>query len=150
MRPAATVVYLLLLTAVVSGCAPASPTPQAGPREVLFWHFWGGKEQAVVEEVVRRFNAQQHDHVVRAVAMPGNNLDLKLFLAITGGAPPDLVNQDDPILADWAARGAILPLSEFVPAAELQTLEAWLFPAAWSLTAYRDTPYGLCNGLDVR
>ena len=73
-------------------------------REVVFWHFWGGEDRQVVERVVERFNASQANYRVRAIAMPGNNLDLKVFLAVTGGDPPDLINQDDPILGDWAAR----------------------------------------------
>ncbi len=82
----------------------AREEPPAGRAEVVFWHFWGGADKAVVDGIVDRFNSSQRSHFVRAVALPGNNLDLKLFLSITGGDPPDLVNQDDPILGDWAAR----------------------------------------------
>ena len=64
--------------------APA-PVP-TGREEVVFWHFWGGRERAVVETIVARFNASQDEYHVRPVAMPGNNLDLKFFLATTGGA----------------------------------------------------------------
>ncbi len=42
---------------------------------VVFWHFWGGRDRSVVEDVVARFNASQDRYFVRAVAMPGNNLD---------------------------------------------------------------------------
>lgn len=131
---------------------PVSAVREQGsaPREVVFWHFWGGEDRRVVEDVVARFNASQSDYLVRAVAMPGNNLDLKVFLAITGGDPPDLINQDDPILGDWAARGALLPLEDVVPHEELQGLDGWLFPAAQRLGSYRDKHYALCNGLDIR
>lgn len=128
-----------------------APRPAlAEPKEVLFWHFWGGRDRPVVEEIVRRFNASQQEYRVRAVAMPGNNLDLKFFLSIAGGDPPDLLNQDDPIVADWAERGALQPLDQIVSAAEVTGLDEWLFPAARKLGSYRGRYYALVNGLDIR
>jgi multiple sugar transport system substrate-binding protein len=131
---------------------PAQSTDdrEPSPQEVVFWHFWGGEDRRVVEDVVARFNASQSRYRVRAVAMPGNNLDLKVFLAITGGDPPDVINQDDPILGDWAQRGALLPLGNFVPSEELSGLDAWLFPAARRLGSYQEKHFALCNGLDIR
>ena len=119
-------------------------------QEVVFWHFWGGADREVVDRIVAQFNSSQSTYQVRAVAMPGNNLDLKLFLAVTGGDPPDLVNQDDPIVADWAARGAILPLDEIAPPDEMAGLEDWLLPAARRMGTYQGKRYALCNGLDIR
>lgn len=122
----------------------------ANRREVVFWHFWGGEDRQVVEAVVDRFNTSQDEHFVRAIAMPGNNLDMKLFMAVTGGDPPDVINQDDPIMADWAERGALMPLDEVASAAEIEALQEWLVPAASRLGTYRGRMYALCNGLDVR
>lgn len=117
---------------------------------VLFWHFWGGRDKPVVDDVIRRFNASQDRYRVRGIAMPGSNLDLKFFLSVTGGEPPDLMNHDDPIVADWAHRGAILPLDEIASGEELARLNDWLFPAARSLGSYNDRMYALVNGLDIR
>ncbi|MCO6455252.1 MAG: ABC transporter substrate-binding protein, partial [Pirellulaceae bacterium] len=128
----------------------AAQTVPAGRREVLFWHFWGGADRAVVERVVDRFNRSQDRHYVRALAMPGNNLDLKLFLAVTGGDPPDLINQDDPIVADWASRGALTPLDELASPDEYQQLDSFLLPAARRLGTHDGRMYALCNGLDIR
>jgi multiple sugar transport system substrate-binding protein len=119
-------------------------------REVVFWHFWGGADRAIVEDIVSRFNRSQDEHFVRAIAMPGNNLDLKLFLAVSGGDPPDLINQDDPIMADWASRGALMALDEVASPDEVERLRAWLVPAARQLGSYDDRMYALCNGLDIR
>ena len=122
----------------------------AGRREVVFWHFWGGKDRPVVEAIVDRFNASQNEHFVRAIAMPGSNGDVKFFLSVAGGDPPDVVNQDDPIVADWAARGALTPLDELGTPAEAAALKSWLYPAALALGSYRNRLYALCNGLDIR
>jgi multiple sugar transport system substrate-binding protein len=116
----------------------------------VFWHFWGGKDRPVVEEICERFNVSQQQYFVRPVAMPGNNLDLKFFLSVAGGDPPDLLNQDDPIVADWAHRWALVPLDEMATAEEIAELETWLFPAAREIGSYQGRLYGLCNGIDVR
>jgi multiple sugar transport system substrate-binding protein len=118
--------------------------------EVVFWHFWGGKDRTVVENIAERFNASQNRYFVRPIAMPGNNLDLKFFLSVAGGDPPDVVNQDDPVVADWAHRGAILSLDELATTEEISQLERSLFPAAREIGSYNGRLYALCNGLDVR
>jgi len=147
---ALTIVALgIVVPALVAPGGRSKPVPP-GRREVVFWHFWGGRDRAIVEGIVDRFNASQTKHFVRAVAMPGANLDLKFFLSVTGGDPPDLMNQDDPVVADWAIRGALTPLDEMASPAEIAALENWLFPAARSLGSYQGRLHALCNGLDVR
>jgi multiple sugar transport system substrate-binding protein len=154
MKDARWKAYLLIIALIgsVFGVWRLAGGNSGDPRrdEVLFWHFWGGEEAKIVEQIVQGFNGSQDKFEVRAVAMPGNNLDIKFFLAVAGGAPPDLVNQDDPVLGDWGSRDAIVPLSQIVPPAEYQELEPWLYPAARKLGTYRSQLYGLCNGLDVR
>ena len=146
---------LALLLVVVGGLALlSSHSPRwqlpAGRSEVVFWHFWGGKDRPIVEEIVDRFNASQQEFFVRPVAMPGNNLDLKFFLSVAGADPPDVLNQDDPIVADWAHRGALLPLDELATSEEYAALGEWLYPAARQIGSYQGRLYALCNGLDIR
>lgn len=125
------------------------PLP-AGREEVVFWHFWGGKDRAVVADVVARFNQSQDQYWVREIAMPGNNLQAKLFLSTTGGDPPDLVNQDDPILADWAKRGVVQAMDQIADADEVHAVEQWMFDSARRLSTYDDRLFAVCNGLDIR
>ncbi len=122
----------------------------AGREEVVFWHFWGGRHREVVEQIVHGFNSSQNRYFVRSIAMPGANLDLKFFLSVTGGSPPDLLNHDDPVVADWAHRGIIQPIDELIDAPAYETLRQWLFPAARELGSYQGRLYALCNGLDIR
>ena len=145
-------VLLIVAVAVLAFRESANPRWEvpAGRSEVVFWHFWGGKDRPVVEAICDRFNASQQEFFVRPVAMPGNNLDLKFFLSVAGGDPPDLLNQDDPIVADWAHRGALVPLDELATAEEYAALDGWLFPAARQIGGYQGRLYALCNGLDIR
>jgi multiple sugar transport system substrate-binding protein len=145
---------VVVVTAVVVLAFRESANPRwlvpEGRSEVVFWHFWGGKDRPVVEEICDRFNRSQDEFFVRPVAMPGNNLDLKFFLSVAGGDPPDVLNQDDPIVADWAHRDALVPLDELGASDEIAALETWLFPAARQIGSYQGRLYALCNGLDVR
>lgn len=147
MKPIALVATLCL---GLLGCGEAPKVEPGGRTEVVFWHFWGGRDLPVVEDVIRRFNASQPRYRVRGVAMPGANLDLKLFLAIAGGDPPDVMNHDDQVVADWAHRGALTPLDAFATPAEIERIEEWLYPAARRLGSYEGRLYALVNGLDVR
>ena len=125
-------------------------TANAQPQEVIFWHFWGGRDRPIVESIVSDFNESQDQYVVRAIAMPGSNLDLKFFLSVAGGDPPDLLNHDDPVVGDWAQRGVLTSIDELAPAEQLDKLKRWLFPAAQELGTYEGKLYALCNGLDIR
>jgi len=119
-------------------------------EEVVFWHFWGGRDRPIVDRIVQQFNSSQDRYVVRAIAMPGTNLDLKFFLSVAGGDPPDLLNHDDPVVSDWAHRGVLTPLIKLATEKEYAELHAWLFPAARQLGSYQSRLYALCNGLDIR
>ena len=141
--------FLLAATQLhLVGCAE---TPRPDVREeVVFWHFWGGRDRPIVEQIVARFNDSQDRYRVRAIALPGSNLDLKFFLSVAGGDPPDLMNHDEPIVADWAHRDVLTPLDELADADEIARLSEWLFPAARQLGTYVGRLYALCNGLDIR
>lgn len=121
-----------------------------GREEVVFWHFWGGEDRTIVDGIVDRFNDSQHQYFVRAIAMPGNNLQAKLFLAVAGGDPPDIVNQDDPVLADWAKRGVIQPLKNVAAAAEVDQVKQSLLAPARRLSVVDGALFAVCNGLDIR
>ncbi|MEM7455604.1 MAG: extracellular solute-binding protein [Planctomycetota bacterium] len=146
-------VGLIVLPAVLAGISNTDHRGTqipVGREEVVFWHFWGGEDGKIVDDVVTRFNESQDKYFVRAIAMPGNNLQAKLFLAVAGGDPPDLVNQDDPVLAEWAQRNIIEPADTFAPADEVESVRNFLFGSARRLSVYDDRLYGVCNGLDIR
>ena len=121
-----------------------------GRTEVVLWHFWGGADLEVVRDVVARFNAAQGEYRVREIAMPGNNLRAKLFLSAAGGEPPDLINIDDPVVADWYELGLLRSVDEIVGDKQAGEISEQLFPAARQLSSYAGKLVGICNGLDVR
>jgi multiple sugar transport system substrate-binding protein len=122
----------------------------SGRTEIVFWHFWGGRDLDVVRNVVERFNKSQSKYWVREVAMPGNNMRAKLFLSAAGGMPPDLVNVDDPVIADWSRLGLLRSIDEIVGSDEAARVARWMLPAARRLSTFENRLAGVCNGLDVR
>ena len=125
-------------------------TVPSGRTEVVFWHFWGGRDLDVVRDVVSRFNGSQSKFWVREVAMPGNNMRAKLFLSAAGGDPPDIVNVDDPVIADWSRLGLLQTIEEIAGEAEAARVSEWLLPAARRLSSFENRLVGICNGLDIR
>lgn len=75
----------------------------------------------------------------------------RFLLGVAGGMPPDVINTDRVAVAEWAARGAFLPLDPFLKR-DLATRHPDAirgedyFPAAWSEVNYRD-PAGKHTGI---
>jgi len=140
-----------LLWPQLFGNSATNQNVPTGRERVVFWHFWGGQERKPVQEIVQRFNESQNQFWVEEIAIPGQNLDMKFFMAIAGGDFPDLLNQDDQIIAQWAHRDVLMPMSELTDDdQEYQQLVNWLSPAAKKIGTYQGKLYALCNALDIR
>lgn len=141
---------LIIWAAVMSLRSGDSRIPP-GRQRVVFWHFWGGKDREPVQEIVQRFNQSQKRYWVEEVPVPGQNLDMKFFMAIAGGDFPDVLNQDDQIIAQWAHHGVLTPLRELTADEdEYRQLLDWLNPAARKIGTYNGQLYALCNAIDIR
>ncbi|TWU26115.1 extracellular solute-binding protein [Bythopirellula polymerisocia] len=142
--------FIAAIIVVTIGTLQGSLAIAAERTEVVFWHFWGGRDRPIVEQIVKGFNESQDHYEVRPIAMAGSNLDVKFLLSVAGGDPPDLLNHDDPVVGDWAHHGILTPLDKLAPPDEIQRLNKWLFPAARELGAVNGRLFALCNGLDIR
>lgn len=148
---------LTLLAVCVTAWAVVMSVAGRGERvppereRVVFWHFWGGAERKAVGEIVRRFNESQDRYWVDEIPVPGQNLDMKFYMSLAGGDYPDLLNQDEQIIAQWAHRGVLVPLRELAAdGAEYRELRQWLNPAARRIGTYHGELYALCNAIDIR
>ncbi len=143
----ATTVIGVAFSVLLSGGGTVPPQRE----RVVFWHFWGGGERKAVQSIVRRFNQSQDRYWVDEVPVPGQNLDMKFFMALAGGDFPDVLNQDDQIIAQWADRDVLIPIRELTMGQqEYKRLVDWLNPAARSIGTYNGQLYALCNAIDVR
>lgn len=77
----------------------------------------------------------------------------RFLLGTAGGVPPDVIFYDRFAIAEWAARGAFLPLNEFI-AREQGSPDSIrrenYFPAAWDETVYGGDCYGIPHSIDNR
>ena len=53
------VLTCLIALMAVGWLSRETDLPLENRQEVLFWHFWGGRDRAVVNDVVKRFNESQ-------------------------------------------------------------------------------------------
>lgn len=141
--------FAALLVAALAGSGTSSPVPD-DRRRVVFWHFWTARYKRVVDEIAQRFNESQTEHFVEPVAVVGSNLETKFFLAVAGGSPPDVMNQDDQVVPDWAHRGVLTPLDTLLGQEETEEVQQWLYPVARKIGTYEGRLYALANGLDIR
>jgi multiple sugar transport system substrate-binding protein len=141
----------LIAWAVAVAMRPDAEDAPAGRQRVVFWHFWGGAQRQAVTEIVRRFNSAQTRYWVEEIAVPGQNLDMKFFMALAGGDFPDVLNQDEQIIAQWAERGVLSPIRTLTADnAEYRQLQQWLSPAAREIGTYSGELFALCNAIDIR
>jgi alpha-glucoside transport system substrate-binding protein len=129
MRRTRTMPALLLGAALVlSGCGggddePAvtgggdDTTPEASfeGEEIEVAAVWSGEEQAAFEQVASAFEEQTGAEVT--FTSTGDDIATVIGTRIQGGDPPDVAILPQPgLLADFAERGALVPLGEDVAA----------------------------------
>ncbi len=89
----------------------AKQSPGAIKTTITFWQYWSGVEKKPLEELVKKFNSEDHDFKVKmvSISMPKK----KILLSIVGKVPPDLVHLDGDMVSDFALRNALEPLDNF-------------------------------------
>jgi len=102
---------------------------------INYWEKWGGEEWEAMANIVHSFNESQETYEV--IMTPAGDWssspDLPLFLsALKQGTPPDMIGLEDHQVADLAAQGALLLLSEFIESTQ------------FSQTNYHDNFLSLC------
>lgn len=143
---------------------PPEPTPEvreatSGRETILeIWYPYGGEGSQVLEQYWKAFEDSHPDIGIRAV-FAANDLatNAKLFTAIAAGNPPDVTWVDGPQVAEWAARGALEPLDEFIAQAGITEDDFWapswrqtIYGAkVWALTFSSDPNFGFFWNKDI-
>ncbi len=133
----------------------ASPIIEKGKRQLVIWGVTLGPDTKGLEAVVHAFEAANPDVHVRVLSMGAGGMNpQKQMTAIVGGSPPDIIQQDRFSMADWASRGAFLPLDDLIARdrntdSDCPTPEKF-YPAAWAEAVYEGKVYGIPDGADNR
>ncbi|HZO88109.1 MAG TPA: ABC transporter substrate-binding protein [Chthonomonadaceae bacterium] len=116
---------------------------------VRFWHMWTAEWQAVVERIADRFNRSQARYEVVPLSVPASGADAKYLLAITGGDPPDVMAQWNPVLPTWAENGALTSLDELMTPAERAWTERETYPVFRRAGIFRGRRYAMPLGPNI-
>ncbi len=128
-----------------TGCGDGEHVP--GRKTIECWYPWGSEEAKALREIVAAFE-RKHPHIHVKLSYAANNLtsSQKLFLAVAGGTAPDVTFVDGQQLAEWAARGALMDITDRVRAAGLSGKDFWL--PRWRESRFAGRVYALPWGAD--
>jgi len=104
---------LKFLLVVVALSVLYSATAIAGAVELTFT-FWGGElELKVVTEAIKRFNETHPDIKVTSMHIP-SDYETKISAMVVGGTPPHVGYLYEPLTLDWATKGVLLDLTDYI------------------------------------
>lgn len=143
MKRVLMVVCVVLLAGLVAGCnRQESDRDPSGRLIVTVWHPWGGSTTQRIERVMAEYE-RQHPDVKLRIAFTPNDLsnNQKFFTSVAAQKPPDVVFVDGPQVAEWAERGALVPLDKYANAAHVKADD--YFTPCWEQTRYRNKTWAL-------
>jgi multiple sugar transport system permease protein len=124
----------------------------ANRPELVIWGWWRGEGW---EKLLARFREMHPELSVVISTSAGRMDEQKLMCAIAGDSPPDVINQDRFSVGGWAARGAFLPLDEFIrrdlAAGRPDAIRPEdYYPACWNEAVYQGKVYAIPSNTDDR
>jgi len=133
----------LLCLACLAGCVPRKD----GRKEITY-AFWGSTEQQKIERsIVEAFEKENPDIKVNLLPIGGSRYAEKVQAMLVGKVAPDVVMVEMNQYLEWAARGALVDLTEDVAA---MTSDRPLMPLPQAAFACRGKFYAMpanCCGL---
>ncbi|MFD1674172.1 ABC transporter substrate-binding protein [Alicyclobacillus fodiniaquatilis] len=139
---------VIILLASVTGCGTNSNSGKV--TTVNFWYGQGGIGGETYQKLVQEFNATHKNIHVNAtfVASSGSIVPQKLITAIAGGKAPDCTELDSFLVPQFAQKGAILDLSQYVKQQGLKQSD--FIPAIWQANSFQGDLYAYPHDTDVR
>jgi multiple sugar transport system substrate-binding protein len=143
-------VGLAAALAVVALLLAPRPKVQRRPDRipVRFWHMWSAEWEVVVDGIADEFNRSQDKYEVIPLCIP-SSADSKFLLAVTGGDPPDVMAQWNPVIPTWAESGLITPLDGLMGDELLARFRREAYPIAQRIGSYKGHIYGITTGINA-
>lgn len=128
---------------VISGCRSVESDRTADGRLLIsVWHPWGGAMTPRIESILKQFEKAHPTLKLRVVFTPNDlSNNQKFFTSVAAGRPPDVIFVDGPQVAEWAERGALQPLDDFIAGSSIQARD--YFPPCWRQNFYRGKVWAL-------
>jgi multiple sugar transport system substrate-binding protein len=99
-----------------------SAAGSSSPVHLTMWHQWGGgHENDALKAAVTQYEATHPNVTIDVVPLTLTD-NAKILTAISGGDPPDIVDLvSSQVLGEWASKGALVPLDDFIKSSGLDT-----------------------------
>lgn len=148
------IAVLVTLLAIVVVAVIALPRPQQRqyPKRipVKFWHMWTSEWKTVVDNICDDFNKSQDKYEVIPLSLAGPGAgETKFLLGVTGGDPPDVMCEWNPVIPNWAENKLLRPLNDFMTPKEWAEFKRKVFPAPRKIGMYKGNLYGMSVGMNV-
>ena len=127
-RAAACLLLLLFLTAcaITAAQVPQNPTEPAGAARnavtLVLWHGWSSAARQTLSQLVDQFNRQHPDGQIVLQPVPLATFDSDLRGALAAGSGAHIVLLPSTWVGSLAAKDALLPLDDLLPAAEQRAI----------------------------
>lgn len=119
--------------------------------ELVWWSAYTGSVADKLAWQVEQFNDSHPDIHVTNLQIPGGSgnqdAERKFLTAVAAGEGPDIYTSSNPVVANYAEAGAILPLDEYLTG-DYAGLVDWLYPAAAEGGMYQGVLYGLPQSMN--
>lgn len=136
---------LLIIFVVLAKVTTAEPV-----RKLIVWGVTLGPNDKGQTDVVREFERRHPGLKVETLMMGSGGMNpQKLMTAIAGGQPPDVVYQDRFTLADWASRGAFMPLDDLIVRSPDFKVSDY-YSSVWAEACFEGKVYGVPWMADTR
>ncbi|MEK4508531.1 extracellular solute-binding protein [Paenibacillus sp. FSL K6-2524] len=139
---------LLSLILVLSACSSGSngggtSSSQGKTVTLTFWHHYSTaspEEKILTEELIPKFEAENPEIKVKAIAFPWDELHKKLQIGGSGGDMPDIARLDIIWVPEFQKRDLLEPLDQFT---EFDQIASGLLEGPLSTGKVGDHYYGL-------
>jgi multiple sugar transport system substrate-binding protein len=118
----------------------ASSDAAAESTTITYWTFWADRWGEFQQQLVDEYNTSQDQLQVEMLIVPWGDLATKLLTAVSAGNPPDfsIINRSE--VVEWAVRGGVMPLDDFIDASTVTKPDDW-FPVAWTECTWEGKSY---------
>jgi len=122
-------------------------------RETITFMWWT-ESSPEMNKLVEDFEKENPGIKVKFETVPFEKIHDKLIVLVAGGNPPDIAFVDLPWVIDFAARGALVDLTDFIKHSTIVDPEDFVEPL-WDAGVYKNRIYGIpmdseCMGLFYR
>lgn len=108
----AAIIFLSIITGLIFWELKHRDSLKSNTNEIEFWQYWSGEEKKPIEDLVAKFNSEDHKFKVKllTISMPRK----KILTAVAAKVAPDLVHLDGDMVSDFGLRNAIIELDPLI------------------------------------